>query len=128
MEMTTQSTTSPPRAKLEDVEAQQVDEEDEETRKQRGVQTMLNHAVQGSAVACIVLNILAMIFYSGGVVIVAAIIGMVVSGGVIFFQFELQNEDCKLLIHIQKGIAAPRFGAFPHSMCVSPFSPPYRAE
>lgn len=97
MEMTTQSTVTPPiRVKLEDIEAQQVDE-GEDTKKQRGTQAIINRVVEGAAVGCIVLNILATIFFTGGVVIVAGIIGIVLGGGVVFFQCELENEDCKLV-------------------------------
>jgi F0F1-type ATP synthase assembly protein I len=90
------STTTPPvREKLKDVEAQ-VEEGDEEAKKQRDAQkTLISRVIQGVAVGCIVLNILAMALSSGTVVIVAGIVGIVVGGGVIFFQQELQNEDCK---------------------------------
>jgi 1,4-dihydroxy-2-naphthoate octaprenyltransferase len=86
------------RPKLQDIEAQIDPEEDEETRKNKEMKrTLATRVIQGSAVACMVLNLIAMIIEWSGIMATAGIVGICVAGGVVYFQNELRNEDSKYL-------------------------------
>ena len=99
LDAATATTTGPPVAKprLADVEAQtfETEEQKAEHDKVERERTLMTRIIQGSAIATIVINIVAMAVYGGGIVITAGIIGAVVSCGVIYFQEELRNEDSK---------------------------------
>ena len=98
---TTQTATTPTqratKPRLADVEAQtfETEEKKAEHDKIERERTLMTRIIQGSAIATIVINIVAMAVYGGGIVITAGIIGAVVSCGVIYFQEELRNEDSK---------------------------------
>jgi uncharacterized protein YdbL (DUF1318 family) len=82
------------RPKLQDIEAQIDPEEDEKTRKNKEMKrTLATRIIQGSAVACMVLNLVAMIIEWSGIMATAGIVGIGVAGGVVYFQNELRNED-----------------------------------
>jgi len=93
----TATATAPPVAKpkLADVEAQTFETEEQKVEhdKVERERTLMTRIIQGSAIATIVINIVAMAIYGGGIVITAGIIGALVSCGVIYFQEELRNED-----------------------------------
>lgn len=80
------------KAMLQDVEAQ---EEDPETKRWRDMErTLITRIAQGTAGASIVLNLVAMIFEAGST-IAMGLIGLFVGSCVIYFQYALQDSDCK---------------------------------
>ena len=89
--------TEPTKPRLADVEAQNFETEEEKVENERREteRTLMTRVIQASALACIVINIVAMAIYGGAVVVIAGIIGGLVSCGVIYFQEELRNEDSK---------------------------------
>lgn len=96
--ITTQAAASSGKAKLRDMEAQDDEdsEVDEETKRWRDMErTIWTRVAQGIAGASIVLNLLAMILEASGSVVVMALIALAVGSVVIYFQFALQDTDCK---------------------------------
>jgi hypothetical protein len=89
-EMTTPAATKP----IEDIEAQDSDDEETKAKKEYD-RTMITRIWQGTAGAAIVFQILSFSFYFNGATFIAGLIGIAVSGAVIKFQFDLQDTDCK---------------------------------
>lgn len=97
-DQTTETEMVPSKTPLPDVEAQQLsmEEEDEETKKKRQVErTLWTRIWQGTAIACIVLNLVAIGIETSVVCFIAGLVAMVVSAAVYVFQRELQDTDCK---------------------------------
>ena len=85
---------------LRDIEAQQlstsIDVEDEDIKKKRDVErTFWTRIWQGTAIACVVLNLVAIGIETSAVCFIAGIVAMVVSAAVYVYQRELQDIDCK---------------------------------
>jgi len=79
--------------KLQDVEAQEDPDMDPETKRWRDMErTLITRVAQGTAMASIVLNLVAMIFEAGST-IAMGLIGIFIGSVVIYFQFALQDED-----------------------------------
>ncbi len=79
--------------RLADIEAQDDPEEDEETKKWRNMErTIMTRAIQGTAGASIVLNLVAMVL-EAGVAIAMGIVAIFVGCVVIYFQFMIQDTD-----------------------------------
>ena len=84
------------RPKLEDVEAQEDPDEDPEQKKWRDMErTLVTRIAQGTAGASIVLNLVSMIIGFSGITFVAGVIALFVGSVVIYFQFMIQDTDCK---------------------------------
>jgi len=80
-------------ARLQDIEAQADDGEDEEQKKWRDMErTIFTRIIQGTAGASIVFNIVAMAI-EGGVTIGMGMIALIVGSLVIYFQFMIQDTD-----------------------------------
>jgi hypothetical protein len=88
----------PTKTPLADVEAQQlsIEEEDEETKKKRQTErTFWTRIWQGTAIACVILNLVAIGIETSAVCFISGIVALVVSAAVFVFQKELQDTDCK---------------------------------
>jgi hypothetical protein len=97
-DQTTETEMVPTKTPLGDIEAQQLsmEEEDDEIKKKRQVErTLWTRIWQGTAIACVVLNLVAIGIETSAVCFIAGIIALVVSAAVFVFQRELQDTDCK---------------------------------
>ena len=85
----------------DDVEAQVTtggdgEEDEEEMKKRQAEHTLWTRIWIGIAAVCIAFEVLAMVLSGGNTaVLVAGIIGIVVALGVVKFQCDLQDTDCK---------------------------------
>lgn len=85
------------RPKMEDIEAQDDPNEDAEQKKWRDMErTLITRIAQGTAGASIILNLVAMILETSGITYVAGIIALFIGSVVIYFQFMIQDTDCKI--------------------------------
>jgi hypothetical protein len=91
-------TPNQPSTNLVDVEAQVDPDEDEDARKHKDIErTLWTRIWQGTAIACVVMSLVAIIYEGGsGVVVVMGLLAFTVSGAVFYFQFQLQDLDCEL--------------------------------
>jgi hypothetical protein len=97
-DQTTETEMVPTKTPLPDVEAQQlsIEGEDEETKKKRQAErTLWTRVWQGTAIACAILNLVAIGIETSAVCFIAGIVAMIVSAAVYVFQRELQDTDCK---------------------------------
>ena len=79
------------RTKLKDIESQDLDEDE---RKSRDEYSLVSKIAQGTAATAIALWIIATALSGGSnVVVVALLVGSLVSGAVIYFQFKIENTD-----------------------------------
>lgn len=86
--------------RLQDVEAQDDNDDDTEEKKWREMErSVVTRVVQGTAGASIILNIVAMAIYQGAT-IGMGLVAMLVGSVVIFFQFMIQDTDCKWLVNV----------------------------
>jgi hypothetical protein len=125
MEMQTIPTTEPrtgQKQKLKDIEAQVDPEENEEARKNKDMKrTLSTRIIQGSAIAAMVLNLIAMIIEWSGIMAAAGIVGIVVAGGVVYFQHELRNEDstCPAFFCIRHSAHCIGMAGYTYWLCLS---------
>jgi hypothetical protein len=104
-DQTTETEMVPTKTPLADVEAQQLSlaEEDAETKeKRRAERTLWTRIWQGTAIACVVLNLIAIGIETSAVCFISGIVAMVVSAAVYVFQKELQDTDCKYCIRLDR--------------------------
>jgi hypothetical protein len=67
-------------------------EEEKSWWDNRSLQTRI---LQGVAIACAVVNIIAIAIEQGATVIIAGLVALLVSGAVFYFQLQIADDDCK---------------------------------
>jgi hypothetical protein len=68
------------------------EEEENSWWDDRSVQTRI---LQGVAIACAVVNIVAIAIAQGATIIIAGLVAILVSGAVFYFQLQIADDDCK---------------------------------
>jgi hypothetical protein len=74
------------------VREEEGEEEEKSWWEDRSLQTRI---LQGVAIACAVVNIVAIAIIQGATVVIAGLVAILVSGAVFYFQLQIADDDCK---------------------------------